>query len=57
MATINLVAIVLLSGTVVKLTRDYFAQRREGHEPQFHGRDYPELEDKIEHDIWWRSRS
>ena len=55
MATINLIAIVLLSGTVVKLTRDYFAQRRQGREPQFHGRDYPELEDKVEHDIWWRS--
>jgi AGCS family alanine or glycine:cation symporter len=56
MATINLVAIVLLSGTVVKLTRDYFAQRRKGYEPKFHGRDYPELDHKIEHDIWWRSR-
>ena len=30
MATINLVAIVALSGTVVKLTRDYFAQRGAG---------------------------
>jgi AGCS family alanine or glycine:cation symporter len=54
MATINLIAIVLLSGTVAKLTRDYFEQRRGGREPQFHGRDYPELEDEIEHDIWWR---
>ena len=32
MATINLVAIVLLSGTVAKLTRDYFEQRRSGRE-------------------------
>ena len=30
MATINLIAIVALSGTVVKLTRDYFAQRAAG---------------------------
>ena len=30
MATINLIAIVALSGTVVKLTRDYFAQRARG---------------------------
>ena len=30
MATINLIAIVALSGTVVKLTRDYFAQRKAG---------------------------
>jgi AGCS family alanine or glycine:cation symporter len=54
MATINLIAIVLLSGTVVKLTRDYFAQRAEGLEPRFHGRDYPELGDQIDHTIWTR---
>ena len=54
MATINLVAIVALSGTVVKLTRDYFAQRAEGIEPRFHGRDYPELGDQIDHTIWTR---
>jgi AGCS family alanine or glycine:cation symporter len=53
MATINLVAIVALSGTVVKLTKDYFAQRAKGEEPQFHGRDYPELTG-IEHTIWTR---
>ncbi len=54
MATINLVAIVALSGTVVKLTRDYFAQRRAGREPRFHGRDFPELGDQIDHSIWTR---
>jgi AGCS family alanine or glycine:cation symporter len=54
MATINLVAIVALSGTVAKLTRDYFAQRAEGLEPRFHGRDYPELGDGIDHTIWTR---
>jgi alanine or glycine:cation symporter, AGCS family len=54
MATINLIAIVLLSGTVVKLTRDYFDQRRAGVEPRFHGRDYPELGDRIDHTIWTR---
>jgi alanine or glycine:cation symporter, AGCS family len=54
MATINLVAIVLLSGTVVKLTRDYFAQRARGVEPRFHGRDYPELGDGIDDTIWTR---
>ncbi len=48
MATINLIAIVALSGTVVKLTRDYFAQRAAGVEPTFHGRDYPELGDRID---------
>jgi AGCS family alanine or glycine:cation symporter len=54
MATINLVAIVALSGTVVKLTRDYFAQRKAGLEPRFHGREYPELGDRIDHTIWTR---
>ena len=51
MATINLVAIVALSGTVVKLTRDYFDQRRAGREPRFEGRNYPELT-KIDRTIW-----
>jgi AGCS family alanine or glycine:cation symporter len=54
MATINLIAIVALSGTVVKLTKDYFAQRHQGIEPMFHGRDYPELGDQIDHSIWTR---
>ena len=30
MATVNLIAILLLSGTVIKLTKDYFGQRRLG---------------------------
>jgi len=54
MATINLIAIVLLSGTVAKLTRDYFAQRKQGREPVFHGDDHPELSAKIETSIWQR---
>jgi AGCS family alanine or glycine:cation symporter len=54
MATINLVAIVALSGTVAKLTRDYFAQRDRGVEPRFHGSDYPELGDGIDRTIWTR---
>lgn len=54
MATINLIAIVALSGTVVKLTKDYFAQRAKGLEPVFHAAEYPELGDKIEHSIWYR---
>jgi AGCS family alanine or glycine:cation symporter len=54
MATINLIAIVFLSGTVVKLTKDYFAQRAAGEEPKFHAADYPELGDQIDHSIWYR---
>lgn len=54
MATINLIAIVLLSATVAKLTRDYFAQRKVGSEPVFHAADYPELGEEIDHTIWKR---
>ncbi|WP_372965958.1 alanine/glycine:cation symporter family protein [Marinobacter sp.] len=52
MATINLIAIVLLSGTVVKLTKDYLAQRKEGLVPQFKSKNYPELHEKIDSNIW-----
>jgi AGCS family alanine or glycine:cation symporter len=54
MATINLIAIVAMSSTVVKLTRDYFAQRKAGKEPVFHAADYPELGDGINREIWSR---
>lgn len=52
MATINLIAIVLLSGTVAKLTRDYFEQKRAGRQPTFDASKYPELKGQIEADIW-----
>lgn len=52
MATINLVAIVLLSGTVVKLTNDYLSQKKAGKAPTFDAKEYPELEGKIEASIW-----
>ncbi len=51
MAAINLVAIVLLSGTVAKLTKDYLAQRKEGLVPHFKSKDYPELHEKIDSNI------
>lgn len=52
MASINLVAIVLLSGTVAKLTRDYLAQKRAGREPVFRADDFPELKGQIDNTIW-----
>lgn len=52
MATINLIAILALSGTVAKLTKDYFAQRKAGKSPRFEVEDYPELQGKISQDIW-----
>jgi AGCS family alanine or glycine:cation symporter len=53
MATINLVAICLLSGTVAKLTRDYFTQKRT-QEPVFDPQSFPELRGRIEAAIWDR---
>jgi AGCS family alanine or glycine:cation symporter len=52
MASINLVAIVMLSGVVVKLTRDYDRQLSEGKSPTFHIAEYPELGDGVDHEIW-----
>ncbi|HZH43775.1 MAG TPA: alanine/glycine:cation symporter family protein [Lysobacter sp.] len=52
MATINLVALVGLSGVVVKLTRDYERQLGEGVAPEFHISRYPELGDGVDREIW-----
>lgn len=54
MATINIISIALLSGTVVKLTRDYTAQRKAGRRPEFHLGDYPELAKGVDASIWSR---
>ena len=53
MATVNLIAIVALSGTVVKLTRDYFAKRALGQEPIFDAREMPEIKG-VDASIWSR---
>lgn len=52
MATINLIAIVALSGTVVVLTRSYFDQRKAGVEPVFRIADHPELAKGVDPTIW-----
>ncbi|QTL04290.1 alanine:cation symporter family protein [Aquabacter sp. L1I39] len=54
MATINLVAIVLLSGLVARLTRSYLDQRKAGKIPVFLAEDMPELAGEIETEIWSR---
>lgn len=54
MATINLIAITLLSGLVIKLTKDYFSQNRTG-TPVFDPAKFPELADKIDQKIWEKS--
>ena len=48
MASINLVAICIMSGTVAKLTKDYLAQKKAGVVPVFHAAQYPELGEGID---------
>lgn len=52
MATINLLAILALSGTVVALTRNYFDQRRAGLTPKFRAADHPGISKGVDHQIW-----
>ena len=52
MAIVNLVAIILLSGTVIKLAKDYNRQLQEGKLPTFDANQYPELKSQLEEGIW-----
>ncbi|MGF1741232.1 sodium:alanine symporter family protein [Vibrio profundum] len=52
MAIVNLVAILLLSGVVVKLAKDYNKQLKAGDLPTFDSNDYPELKSQLEDGIW-----
>ncbi|QIA64128.1 amino acid carrier protein [Vibrio astriarenae] len=52
MAIVNLVAILLLSGIVVKLAKDYNKQLSEGKVPTFDANEYPELRSQLEDGIW-----
>jgi alanine or glycine:cation symporter, AGCS family len=57
MAMVNLVAIILLSGIVVKLTKDYNSQLDAGKLPSFDIEEYPELKSQLEAGIWDKNRS
>lgn len=52
MATINLIAIMLLSPLVFRLIKDYTRQRKLGIEPEFKLSDHPEMQKKVKSDIW-----
>ncbi|UTZ26222.1 alanine:cation symporter family protein [Vibrio campbellii] len=52
MAIVNLVAIILLSGIVIKLAKDYNRQLSEGKVPTFEPNDFPELKSQLEEGIW-----
>ncbi|WP_165312185.1 alanine/glycine:cation symporter family protein [Vibrio ziniensis] len=57
MAIVNLIAILLLSGTVIKLAKDYNRQLDAGKVPTFNANDYPELKSQLEDGIWEQSNS
>ncbi|WP_170330083.1 alanine/glycine:cation symporter family protein [Ruegeria arenilitoris] len=52
MAVINLTAILLLSGTVYRLTKDYFSQRKAGQEPIFVLENFEGTTDGVSPKIW-----
>ncbi|GLT17184.1 sodium:alanine symporter [Vibrio zhanjiangensis] len=52
MAIVNLVAILLLSGIVIKLAKDYNRQLKAGKVPTFNSDDFPELKSQLENGIW-----
>jgi AGCS family alanine or glycine:cation symporter len=52
MAIVNLVAIILLSGIVIKLAKDYNRQLDAGKVPTFDANDFPELKSQLEEGIW-----
>lgn len=52
MAIVNLVAILLLSGIVIKLAKDYNRQLDAGKVPTFDANNYPELKSQLEDGIW-----
>lgn len=52
MAIVNLIAIILLSGIVIKLAKDYNQQLKAGKVPTFDANDYPELKSQLEDGIW-----
>lgn len=54
MAMVNIIAISLLSGTVVKLTNDYRKQRQAGKRPVFVLEDHPDLAKNDDATIWSR---
>ncbi len=56
MAIVNLVAIILLSGIVIKLAKDYNRQLAAGKVPTFDANEYPELKSQLEEGIWYQDK-
>ncbi len=52
MALLNLVAILLLSPLALRVLKDYLQQLRQGREPQFDRKTFPDLEGRVGEDVW-----
>lgn len=52
MALVNIIAILLLSKIVVVIAKDYNKQLDEGKTPTFDSSQYPEIDSKIDRQIW-----
>ncbi len=52
MAILNMIALALLSGVVIRLGKDYVAQRKAGKTPEFHIGDHPEIAQGVDREIW-----
>ena len=57
MATINMVAIMLLSGLVIQILKDYDDQVAEGKTPVFNRRKFPFLDKTMDKDVWTENAS
>lgn len=52
MAIINLTAILALSGIAFALLKDYETQRKEGKDPTFDRKKFPQLDRQMDKDVW-----
>lgn len=52
MATVNIVALLLLSGLAIRVINDYREQINAGKTPEFDRSKFPELMDQLDDDIW-----
>ncbi|WP_413112989.1 alanine/glycine:cation symporter family protein [Thaumasiovibrio sp. DFM-14] len=57
MAIVNLLALFLLSGVVVKLQRDYQTQLKRHQVPVFDPSDYPELQGQLDPGVWGQGKT
>jgi len=52
MALVNIIAILMLSKYVIIVAKDYNKQLAEGKTPTFDSSEYPEIDKKINSEIW-----